>query len=137
MTKELTNFERVVEFTEIFDHKRSGDTRDEKMALRLKLIQEECQEVSELLDGTLPFDRAKLAKELADLLYVVYGTADVFDINIDQAFREVHDSNLTKLSEDGTPIFREDGKVLKGPNYAPPNLDWVKTQKRSDWNNGD
>lgn len=70
-------------------------------------------------------DLTKVAKELADLLYVVYGTAAAYGIPIDNVFREVHRSNMSKLGEDGKPIYREDGKVLKGPNYSPANIEKV------------
>jgi len=66
-----------------------------------------------------------LAKELADLLYVVYGTAAAYGIPIDDVYREVHRSNMSKLGPDGKPIYREDGKVLKGPNYTPADIQKV------------
>jgi predicted HAD superfamily Cof-like phosphohydrolase len=69
--------------------------------------------------------RTKLAKELADLLVVAYGTAEVFGIDLDWAFVETMASNMTKLDSNGKPIYREDGKVLKGPNYRPPNMEVV------------
>ena len=62
-------------------------------------------------------------KELADLVYVCYQYAESQDWNLDEALRRVHASNMSKLGEDGKPIYRDDGKVLKGPNYAPPTLD--------------
>ena len=62
-------------------------------------------------------------KELADLVYVCYQYAENMGWVLDEAIHRVHQSNLSKLGEDGEPIYREDGKVLKGPNYAPPNLE--------------
>ena len=62
-------------------------------------------------------------KELADLVYVCYQYAESQDWDLDEAMRRVHASNMSKLGEDGKPIYRGDGKVLKGPNYAPPQLD--------------
>ena len=62
-------------------------------------------------------------KELADLVYVCYQYAENMGWFLDEALHRVHKSNLSKLDEDGKPIYREDGKVLKGPNYAPPNLE--------------
>ena len=62
-------------------------------------------------------------KELADLVYVCYQYAENMSWDLDEALHRVHQSNMSKLGEDGKPIFREDGKVLKGPNYAPPNLE--------------
>lgn len=73
----------------------------------------------------MDIDLTKVAKELADILYVVYGTAAAYGIPIDNVFREVHRSNMSKLGEDGKPIYREDGKVLKGPNYSPANIDKI------------
>lgn len=90
--------------------------------LRIYLIEEEFKEVSyELCKRNL--NRKDLAKELADLLYVVYGTAYVFNINLDIALQEVHRSNMSKLGDDGLPIRRADGKILKGPNYFEPEMD--------------
>jgi len=63
-----------------------------------------------------------LLKELADLVYVVYGTAVSLGLNLDEALERVHESNMSKLGEDGKPIYREDGKVLKGSNYKEPYL---------------
>lgn len=103
--------------------------------LRMDLINEEFNELAgEVYDQSLesmgmdvePFmDYLKTAKELADILYVVYGTAVSFGIDIDKVFAEVHKSNMSKL-EDGKPVLREDGKVLKGKNYAPPNLEQLE-----------
>ena len=66
--------------------------------------------------------RAECLKELADLVYVAAQYAENMDWDLEQALRRVHKSNMSKLGEDGKPIYREDGKVLKGPNYAPPTL---------------
>ena len=62
---------------------------------------------------------------MADLLYVIYHAAITFGIPLDEVFKEVHKSNMSKLGDDGKPIFREDGKVMKGPNYKLPNLEKV------------
>ena len=67
--------------------------------------------------------RAEALKELADLVYVCYQYAANMTWNLDEAMHRVHESNMSKLDEDGKPIYREDGKVLKGPNYKPPNLE--------------
>lgn len=85
-------------------------------AMRLKLIEEECKEVHEA-DNT-----ENLLKELADLVYVTYGMAATFGWDLDEAVRRVHASNMSKLGSDGKPIYRDDGKVLKGPNYKKPDL---------------
>jgi predicted HAD superfamily Cof-like phosphohydrolase len=68
-------------------------------------------------------DPKKLTKELADLLYIVYGTAVTFGLPLEEVFTEVHRSNMSKLGADGKPLYRADGKVLKGPNYQEPDLD--------------
>jgi len=89
--------------------------------LRQSLILEEAKEASaELLRPQV--DKAALTKELADILYVVYGTAITFGLPLDTVFNRVHASNMSKLV-DGKPLYRDDGKVLKGPNYQPPKLD--------------
>ncbi len=67
--------------------------------------------------------RSECLKELADLVYVCYQYASNMGWDLDEALHRVHESNMSKLDEDGKPIYRDDGKVLKGPNYAPPNLD--------------
>ena len=73
----------------------------------------------------MDIDKKAVAKELADLLYVVYGTAVSLGIPIDDVFCEVHTSNMSKLDDNGKPIYREDGKVLKGPHYFQPNLEFI------------
>lgn len=136
---ELSNFDKVREFHHAMDM-NSGvwPPSKEEVALRTDLILEEWDEVcnelypQELIPAGLnkpvwvdvALNKQKLAKELADLLYVVYGTADSFGIPIDEVFAEVHASNMSKLV-DGKPVKREDGKVLKGPNYKPPDLSFV------------
>ena len=96
------------------------DTRN----LRLRLIREEYEEVGQALLAPTEDPRylEEVAKELADLLYVVYGTADVMGIPLDDVFTEVHASNMTKLGEDGKPLRRADGKVLKPKTYRKPNI---------------
>jgi predicted HAD superfamily Cof-like phosphohydrolase len=119
-----TNYEKVREF-----HKAFGSVLDQKLKqpildfetaslveLRYKLIDEEYKEVTDT--STLE----NLLKELTDLLYVIYGFAATFGWDIDTAFNRVHMSNMSKLGADGKPIYREDGKVLKGPNYKPAYL---------------
>lgn len=92
--------------------------------LRLRLIREEYEEVAQALLGDPKDDRylADLAKEMADLLYVVYGTADVMGIPLDEVFQAVHGSNMSKLDENGKPIYRADGKVLKSKDYREPDV---------------
>jgi predicted HAD superfamily Cof-like phosphohydrolase len=87
--------------------------------MRHDLIKEECDEV---WDAYCHESNEALLKELADLVYVTYGFAAWAGWDLDEAVRRVHESNMSKLGEDGKPIYREDGKVLKGPNYLPPDL---------------
>jgi NTP pyrophosphatase (non-canonical NTP hydrolase) len=98
--------------------------RKRNISLRAALIREEHKETQDelldLLNGC--GDRVKLAKELADLLYVVYGTADDFEIPLDAVFNAVHASNMTKVGADGKVQRRGDGKILKGPNYVEPDI---------------
>ena len=84
---------------------------------RYELVEEEFFEVQEACE---PKDKLK---ELADLVYVCYGYAVTFGWDLDEALRRVHESNMSKLNEEGRPIYRRDGKVLKGPNYFEPNLE--------------
>ena len=70
-----------------------------------------------------PQNKANILKELADLVYVCYQYAANMGWDLDEAMHRVHESNMSKLDEYGKPIYRDDGKVLKGPNYAPPNLE--------------
>jgi predicted HAD superfamily Cof-like phosphohydrolase len=88
-------------------------------AVRAALLDEEHKEIQEALASG---DREAIAKELADLVYVAHGTALVYEIDLDIALREIHDSNMTKLGDDGKPVLRADGKILKGPNYKPPDM---------------
>jgi len=118
----MTNAEKVKEFMEAFGQevKESPELADHKTAcLRLKLILEEFEELE---DAQAEGHLVGIADALSDLLYVVYGTAHTFGIPIDKCFNEVHNSNMSKLGADGKPIFRDDGKVLKGPNFYEPDL---------------
>ena len=89
------------------------------------LVIEEFKEFLEAEDHLYrdnPTVGAEALKELADLVYVCYQYAENMNWFLDEALHRVHESNMSKLGEDGKPIYREDGKVLKGPNYKPPNL---------------
>lgn len=87
--------------------------------LRCGLIEEEAAEFREALAAD---DIVAVADAIGDLLYVVYGAALTFGIPVDEVFAEVHRSNMTKLDESGQPVLRSDGKVIKGPDYSPPDL---------------
>jgi predicted HAD superfamily Cof-like phosphohydrolase len=116
----MTNFEKVAEFMNAF--KQDVETEPgwtSVSELRYNLIDEELKELRQALDER---NLIEVADALTDLLYVVYGAGHSFGINLDKCFEEVHNSNMSKLDEDGEPIYREDGKVLKGPNYWAPDL---------------
>ena len=89
------------------------------LELRLALIDEE---FGELREAIINDDLIEAADGLADILYVVYGAAAAFGIDIDDVFDEVHDSNMSKLGEDNKPIYNDQGKVMKGPHYFRPNI---------------
>ena len=118
----MSNFDHVREFMQKFGQevkdKPEFPTR-ETAKLRIELIVEE---LNELIDANEDKDLVGIADALTDILYVTYGAGHAFGIDLDSCFREVQRSNMSKLGEDGKPIYREDGKVLKGPNYSEPNL---------------
>ncbi len=92
---------------------------EDQVRLRLALIQEE---VGELAAAARAGDIVGVADALADIVYVAYGTAHVYGIELDAVLDEVHASNMTKLGADGRPVRRADGKILKGPSYRPPDI---------------
>ena len=117
-----TNFELVGDFMEVFGQIVELDPRmpdSDTMYLRVSLIEEELGELKEAIAND---DIVEVADALTDLLYVIYGAGHSFGIDLDECFAEVHGSNMSKLGADGQPIYREDGKVLKGANYYAPNL---------------
>lgn len=118
----VTNFEKVIQFMNTYNQevKRKAEFPDATTThLRLYLIEEELDELKEAIAND---DLVEVADALTDLLYVVYGAGAAFGINLDACFHEVHSSNMSKLGEDGKPIYREDGKVMKGPNFREPAL---------------
>ena len=118
----MTNFESVRKFMEIFGQeiKEKAEFPNEKItSLRYDLIKEELQELKEALDSK---DIKEVADALADILYVTYGAGHAFGIDLDKCFEEVQNSNMSKLGSNGKPIYNEQGKVMKGPNYFKPNL---------------
>ena len=119
---ESTNFELAGDFMNAFGQEVLTEPTcpsPELAKLRLELIREEVEELNVGIEG---MDIVEIADALTDILYVVYGAGHAFGIDLDECYREVHRSNMSKLGEDGKPIYREDGKVLKGPNYFHPNL---------------
>jgi len=97
----------------------SAGLSDGQAELRQSLIEEE---VSELRAAATDADIVGIADALADIVYVAYGTALVYGIDLDGVLDEVHASNMTKLGADGRPVRRADGKILKGPDYRPPDI---------------
>ena len=118
----MTNFSKVWQFMHSFGQEtlRKPTLPDVDLAeLRLDLIQEE---VDELAQAIIDQDIVEIADALTDILYVTYGAGHAFGIDLDTCFTEVHRSNMSKLGIDGKPIYRQDGKVLKGRGYTPPQL---------------
>ena len=118
----MTNFEKVGYFMQTFGQEvklKPSFSTDKINLLRLNLIKEE---LNELIDAMDKKDLVEVGDALTDILYVTYGAGHAFGINLDKCFEEVQNSNMSKLGEDGKPIYNENGKVLKGPNYFKPNL---------------
>ena len=116
----------VKEFHESFDCPINESWTDDMLILRAKLIMEEAEEVVDALKKVFgdpqPGCEEAVLKELCDLQYVLSGTAVSLGLDLEEAFTRVHKSNMSKLGDDGKPIYRYDGKVLKGPNYKEPYL---------------
>jgi len=118
----MTNFNSVKKFMEVFGQevKTKAELPSEKIIkLRYNLIKEELDEFEEALKVK---DLKEVADALTDILYVTYGAGHAFGIDLDKCFDEVQRSNMSKLGEDGKPIYNEHGKVMKGPKYFKPNL---------------
>ena len=118
----MTNFERVRKFMETFGQEikeKAKFPNEQITSLRYELIKEELNELKEALENR---DIKEVADALTDILYVTYGAGHAFGINLDKCFNEVQNSNMSKLSKDGKPIYNDAGKVMKGPNYFKPNL---------------
>jgi predicted HAD superfamily Cof-like phosphohydrolase len=118
----MTNFEKVGLFMKTFGQEvktKASFPSDKIKKLRIDLIEEE---LNELKDAINKKDLKETIDALTDILYVTYGAGHAFGVNLDKCFEEVQNSNMSKLSEDGKPIYNENGKVMKGPNYFKPNL---------------
>lgn len=121
----LSNFERVKDFMNSFGQKvrlKPFLVDKDVSNLRLKLIKEEVSELEQAIEQD---NLIEIADALTDILYVVYGAGATYGIDLDECFKEVHRSNMSKLDSKGNPIYREDGKVLKGPYYKPPDLESI------------
>ena len=118
----MSNFSKVGIFMKTFGQEvknKPSFSTDKINKLRLDLIKEE---LSELTDAMNNKDLLEVADALTDILYVTYGAGHAFGIDLDKCFDEVQNSNMSKLGEDGKPIYDESGKVMKGPNYFKPDL---------------
>ena len=118
----MTNFEKVGLFMSTFGQevkKKSSLSSDKINKLRIDLIEEE---LNELKDAIKKKDIKEVADALTDILYVTYGAGHAFGINLNDCFEEVQKSNMSKLGDNGKPIYNEKGKVMKGPKYFKPNL---------------
>ena len=118
----MSNFKCVKKFMETFGQEikeKASFPNDKITSLRYELIKEELDELKEAIDKR---DLKEVADALTDILYVTYGAGHAFGIDLDKCFKEVQNSNMSKLGKNGKPIYNEKGKVMKGPNYFKPNL---------------
>ena len=118
----MTNFEKVGIFMKTFGQelKTKSELSSEKTnKLRISLIEEELDELKLAIKEN---NIKEVADALTDILYVTYGAGHAFGINLDKCFEEVQNSNMSKLGDDGKPIYNEHGKVMKGPSYFKPDL---------------
>ena len=118
----MTNFNKVGTFMKTFGQEvktKPSFSTDKINKLRLDLIKEELSELTEAMNNK---DLLEVADALTDILYVTYGAGHALGINLDKCFEEVQNSNMSKLDENGKPIYNEAGKVMKGPNYFKPDL---------------
>jgi len=121
----MSNFDKVKKFMETFGQeiKEQADFPNQKIQdLRYNLIKEELEELKVALQEK---DLKEVADALTDILYVTYGAGHAFGIDLDKCFEEVQSSNMSKLDDNGKPIYDRNGKVMKGPNYFKPNLEKI------------
>ena len=118
----MSNFNKVGTFMKIFGQEvktKPSFSSDKINKLRIDLIKEELDELQEAMKNN---DLLEVADALTDILYVTYGAGHAFGIDLDKCFDAVQNSNMSKLGENGVPIYNESGKVMKGPNYFKPDL---------------
>ena len=118
----MSNFNKVGLFMKTFGQEvknKPSLSSDKINKLRIDLIKEELDELKEAMDNK---DLLEVADALTDILFVTYGAGHAFGIDLDKCFDEVQNSNMSKLGENGEPIYNELGKVMKGPNYFKPDL---------------
>ena len=118
----MSNFSKVGIFMKTFGQEvknKPSFSTDKINKLRIDLIKEELDELNEAMRNK---DLLEVADALTDILYVTYGAGHAFGIDLDKCFDEVQNSNMSKLDNNGKPIYNNDGKVIKGPNYFKPDL---------------
>ena len=118
----MSNFNKVGIFMKTFGQEvknKPSFSNDKINKLRIDLIKEELEELKEAMNNN---DLLEVADALTDILYVTYGAGHAFGIDLDKCFDEVQNSNMSKLDENGKPIYNDAGKVMKGPNYFKPDL---------------
>ena len=118
----MTNFEKVGLFMKTFGQevkKKPGLSSEKINKLRVSLINEELEEFKDAIKNN---DLKEAVDALTDILYVTYGAGHAFGVNLDKCFDEVQQSNMSKLGDDGKPIYNDEGKVMKGPKYFKPDL---------------
>ena len=118
----MSNFSKVGVFMKTFGQEvkdKPSFSTDKINKLRFDLIKEELEELKEAFDKK---DLLEVADALTDILYVTYGAGHALGINLDKCFEEVQNSNMSKLDDNGKPIYNDSGKVMKGPNYFKPDL---------------
>ena len=118
----MSNFDKVGTFMKTFGQEvknKPSFSNDKINKLRIDLIKEELEELTEAMQKK---DLLEVADALTDILYVTYGAGHAFGINLDECFKEVQNSNMSKLGNNGKPIYNESGKVMKGPNYFKPDF---------------
>ena len=118
----MSNFSKVGTFMKTFGQEvkdKPAFSTDKINKLRIDLIKEELAELTEAMKNN---DLLEVADALTDILYVTYGAGHAFGIDLDKCFEEVQNSNMSKLDENGKPIYNESGKVMKGPKYFKPDL---------------
>ena len=118
----MSNFDKVGTFMKTFGQEvktKPSFSSDKINKLRIGLIKEELEELQEAMKNN---DLLEVADALTDILYVTYGAGHAFGVDLDKCFDEVQNSNMSKLGENGEPIYNESGKVMKGPNYFKPDL---------------
>ena len=118
----MSNFNKVGTFMKTFGQEvktKPSFSSDKINKLRIDLIKEELDELQEAMKNN---DLLEVADALTDILYVTYGAGHAFGVDLDKCFEEVQNSNMSKLGENGEPIYNESGKVMKGPNFFKPDL---------------